>query len=73
MSPLIHQGLFLLGFIAYREQCSCLGYLGIYKSTDIVCLFILRTYVTIAVFACTFLVVGVVFLLVVAEKCVVSK
>ena len=26
-----------------------------------------------AVFACTFLVVGVVFLLVVAEKCVVSK
>jgi len=29
--------------------------------------------VTVAVFACTFLVVGVVFLLVVAEKCVVSK
>ena len=51
----------------------CLDFVGISKSTDIVCLFILRTYVTMAVFACTFLVVGVVFLLVVAEKCVVSK
>ena len=39
----------------------------------IVGLFILRTYVTMAVFTCTFLVVGVVFLLVVAEKCMVSN
>lgn len=36
-------------------------------------LFILRTFVTLAVFMSTFLVVGIVFLLVVCEKCMVSE
>ena len=35
-------------------------------------IFVFRTYVTMAVFLSTFLIVGVVFLLVIAEKCRVS-